>query len=142
MKLVAIVVALGACADSNPYEGYDLTVWVRSPIALDQLKVYYDTTGGLLPAAPAPTASELAADHVAAEWSNVLAIDVVDVTPRAQTITYENNGHGPRFVAVIGIAGATMVAGGTVDDVSYLDGPDSDPIPTAIASETLDLVAL
>ena len=135
--------ALVACA-SNPDQGYHLQVLVRSSIALDRLQVYYDT-GGLLPTTSPPTAGELAANQASAEWSKVLAIDIVDATPPAQTFTYENSG-GPRFVAIIGsqdVGGSdTMVNGGTIPNVEYLDGPDSAPTPQSIANETLDLEPL
>lgn len=121
-------------------------VVVQSPIALDRLKVYYNKTGGLLPTTPSPSASELAANHASAEWSNVLAIDIINVAPPAQTFTYENSGYGPRFVAIIGIqdvdGSLAMVNGGTLPYIDYLDGPDSDPIPQSIASEALDLAPL
>jgi hypothetical protein len=146
--IVGVAMALVACATNptNPYAGYDLTVVVQSPIALDGLKVYYDTTGGSLPTTPPPTASELATDQASAEWSNVLAIDMVDVAPPAQMTGYGNSGHGPRFVAIIGIQDVdgipTMVNGGSLPEIDYLDGPDSDPIPEALAMEGLDLAPL
>ncbi len=141
----AVATALVACATSptNPYAGYDLVVSVQSPIALDQLKVYYDKTGGVLPTTPPPTAGELAANQASADWSNALAIDIVNVAPSAKTITYGNSGYGPAFVAIIGIQDVdgtlTMVNGGTLPQIDYLDGPDSDPIPEAIAMESLEL---
>ena len=140
--------ALVACASDppNPYEGYQLTVCVRSAVALDRLQVYYDKTGGLLPNTPPPTAGELAADRAPAEWLDVLAIDIVDIAPPADTVTYFNRGYGPRFVAILGLQNAsgtlTTVNGGVLSRIGYLDGHDSDPIPTAIASEHLDLAPL
>src|ERR1700689_2922926 len=100
--VVGVAMALVACATTPtlPNPGYELRVSVGSPIALDQLKVYYDTTGALdlLPTTPPPTAGELAANQASAEWLNVLAIDVVNVAPAAEGATYYNSGYGPTFV--------------------------------------------